>query len=428
LRLIEDKFGSTLRSISIEIIEAVEKGTFLDETVDACFSRYKLPETRRGLVYQIVSGVVRWKGYLDWVLSQLVRKGVKGDIRYLLWISFYQIAYMKKAHYHVVKEAVEYAKERKGVKVANFVNAVLRRFSVERENIPFPADPVLSLSINHSFPGWLINRWLARFGLADTERLCSTLNATPTFTVRIDPNRISKETAISRLNALGISTEEGLLIDSAIRVDKLSPLLNDPLFKEGSIYVQDEASQLVALAVAPQEGEVILDGCAGLGTKTAQMRGLMPGATFVAMDINMGRLRLASEKLNLVRGDAMHPPFGKALFDAILLDAPCSSLGIIRKHPEIKWSRREKDVIAASNYQLDLLRSLWDNLKKGGRMVYSVCSFEAEETVEVLERFSKERAFLLENTLPFRSDKEYFLSLPQETGMDGFFMARLKKI
>ncbi len=406
----------------------MEKGAFLDETIDACFSRYRLPETRRGLVYQIASGVVRWKGYLDWTLSQFARKGVKGDVRYLLWVSFYQIAFMKKAYYHVVKEAVEYAKKQKGVKVANFVNAVLRKFVAERENIPLPADPVRSLSITHSFPEWLMSRWLGRFGLGETERLCSALNTTPTFTVRINPARISKETAISRLNALGITTEEGLLIDSAIRVDKLGPLLSDPLFNEKSMYVQDETSQLVSLALNPRKGDLILDACAGLGTKTTQMRQSTPAARFVSMDTHMGRLKLTSEKENLVRGDAMRPPFRKASFDAILLDAPCSSLGIIRKHPEIKWTRKEENVIASANYQLDLLRSLWDNLRKGGHMIYSVCSFEPEETVAIIEKFRKEQDFILESPLPLQPDMKHFLSLPHETGMDGFFIARLKKI
>ncbi|MBA4418211.1 MAG: hypothetical protein C0392_09930 [Syntrophus sp. (in: bacteria)] len=424
----EDKFGNTLRSISIEIIERVEAGAFLDETIDACFVRYKLAESKKGLVYQIVSGVVRWKGYLDWVLLSLVRKGVKADMRYLLWISFYQIAFMKKAHYHVVKEAVEYAKGLKGVKVANFINAVLRRFIAEKDQMPLPANPVHSLSITHSFPEWLISRWLARFGLGETERLCATLNTTPGFTIRINPDRISREEAVRHLEAIGITTGKGILIDSAIRVDKLGPILNDPLFKERSIFVQDETSQLVAMALNPRKGDLILDACAGLGTKTAQMRELSPDATLVAMDTHMGRLGRMEKKTNLVQGDVLKAPFRKGFFDTILLDAPCSSLGIIRKHPEIKWSRKEKDIIASAHYQLDLLQSLWDNLKKGGSMIYSVCSFEPEETVGVIEQFGKKQEFLLENPLPFMINKEYFLSLPHETGMDGFFIARLKKI
>ncbi len=416
------------RSIAIDIIEAVEKGAFLDETADAYFMRHPLAEKQRGLVYQIVSGVIRHRAYLDWIVSRLARKGVKGDVRLLLMISVYQIAFMKKANYHVVKEAVEFVKMRKGVKVASFVNAVLRKSSKDIRNIPLPSDPVRRLAVIHSFPEWLIDRWLARFGLNETEKLCSTLNATPYFTLRINPDRISKSAAISGINDLGMKAEESSLVENALRVDRLGSLLRAPLMAQGGMYVQDEASQLTALGLGPREGEFILDACAGLGTKTMHMRDLMPGAVFIAMDSHMGRLKRAIKKENLIRGNALCPPFRDGLFDAVLLDAPCSSLGIIRKHPEIKWSRSERDIVSSSNYQLDLLRSLWDNLKKNGRLIYSVCSFEPEETTGVLERFRKEKGFVLENPFAFGPYKNYFLSLPHISGMDGFFIARLKKL
>ena len=196
----------------------------------------------------------------------------------------------------------------------------------------------------------------------------------------------------------------------------------------GFIHVQDEASQLAGFSVQPKRGEIILDACAGLGTKTGQMIEQQGGSRIVAMDKEMRRLKLAPDTIDLIRGDAVDSPFRDEVFDAILLDAPCSSLGIIRKHPEIKWRRTEKEMARFGNYQLILLRSLWRTLKTGGHMIYSVCSFEPEETVSVIERFKKEEAFILENPPPFLFNKEYFLSLPHETTMDGFFIARLKKI
>ena len=118
----------------------------------------------------------------------------------------------------------------------------------------------------------------------------------------------------------------------------------------------------------------------------------------------------------------------EGIFDTILVDAPCSSLGILRKHPEIKWRRRHRDIISFGNFQFTLLKSLWDNLARGGHMIYSVCSFEPDETVAVIEKFKKERQFVLENPLPFLFNKEYFLSVPHETGADGFFIAKMKKL
>ena len=146
------------------------------------------------------------------------------------------------------------------------------------------------------------------------------------------------------------------------------------------------------------------------------------------MDNEIRRLKSVTNTGLTVLGDAIQNPFKKGIFDTILVDAPCSSLGILRKHPEIKWRRRQRDIISFGNFQLALLKSLWDNLTRGGHMIYSVCSFEPDETVAVIEKFKKEKQFILENPLPFLFNKEYFLSLPHETGADGFFIAKMKKI
>jgi 16S rRNA (cytosine967-C5)-methyltransferase len=154
---------------------------------------------------------------------------------------------------------------------------------------------------------------------------------------------------------------------------------------------------------------------------------LYPEARFVAMDLRIGRLLMSSEKLSIVRGDILHLPFKRNAFDAILLDAPCSSLGIVRKHPEIKWRRTEDEIPRFGAYQLALLSAAWGSLKQGGHCIYSVCSFEPEETLDVIHAFAAKEEFLLENPLPFLFNKEYFLSLPHETGVDGFFIAKLRK-
>jgi len=148
----------------------------------------------------------------------------------------------------------------------------------------------------------------------------------------------------------------------------------------------------------------------------------------ISMDNEIRRLQSVSNAGMTVLGDAVCNPFRKDIFDTILIDAPCSSLGILRKHPEIKWRRHKQDIVSFSNFQFALLNALWDNLKKGGHMVYSVCSFEIEETIAVIEKFKKEKKFILENPLPFLFNKEYFQSLPHETDTDGFFIAKMKKI
>jgi 16S rRNA (cytosine967-C5)-methyltransferase len=402
----------------------VEDGAFLDETIDGYFSNHNLSEKEKGLIYQIASGVVRWKGYLDWVLSSYAHHEIKKDLRYLLWTGLYQIAFMKKADYHVVNEIVDYVKKEKGKAPANFVNAILRRFLREKgakTGIPEGA-------LNRSFPEWLVKRWQDRFGKVDTEELLSSLNENPQFSVRVNLDKISLSGAISRLHEEGIKTKEGLLSESALCVQKLGPVLKSKLFSEGLISIQDEMSQLVGLAIGAQKGTRILDACAGLGTKTHQIRELCPDATLVSMDNEIRRLKSVTNTGLTVLGDAVHNPFKKGIFDTILVDAPCSSLGILRKHPEIKWRRRQRDIISFGNFQFALLNALWNNLARGGHMIYSVCSFEPDETVAVIEKFKKEKKFILENPLPFLFNKEYFLSLPHETGADGFFIAKMKKI
>ena len=410
------------------MIRQVEEGGLLDETIDRSFSRFAVPETLKPLLYEIVAGVIRWKGYLDWVLSHYVQKPLKKDVRYLLWTALYQAFFMKKGAYHVVNETVEYVKTEKGVALANFANAVLRKAVSEGRRLPLPDHPDERLSLEYSFPAWLVHRWLERFGEQETEALLSTLNTTPEFTLRVDRSKMALALVNEKLREKGLTPRNGKLLDSAITVDKIGPLLNDKLFKSRAIHVQDESSQLVGQAMAPEPGQLVLDACAGLGTKTEQMIELYPEARFVAMDLRIARLSPVSQGLSVVRGDILDLPFKQNTFDAILLDAPCSSLGIVRKHPEIKWRRKEEDIPRFGTHQLALLSGVWGSLKPDGYCVYSVCSFEPEETLDVIRAFAAKQQFLLENPLPFLFNREYFLSLPHKTGVDGFFIAKLRKV
>lgn len=383
-----------------------------------------MPEVHRALLHEIVSGVVRQQGYLDWVLSHFLRKPVRTDIHHLLRIGLYQILFMKKGHHHVVNETVEFVKRTNSQSLASFVNAVLRQCIREHEGLVPPNDPVKRLAVLLSFPEWLVRRWLARFG-DDTEALLAACNKCPAFSLFVDERRIGRDALIDHLATKGVQARPGG-VPGSVRVDRIAPLLADELFLEGSIQVQDEASQIAGLAVGVAPGEIVLDACAGLGTKSRQMRSLAPGARIVVMDVDVRKVARAGTDLP-VAADAARPPFREGLFDAVLLDAPCSSLGVIRKHPEIKWRRREKDIASFGRRQIGLLRSLWDIVRPGGRLVYSVCSFEPEETVEVIEAFARERKFVLEKAPSFLFNKESFLSLPHTTGMDGFFVARLMK-
>jgi 16S rRNA (cytosine967-C5)-methyltransferase len=273
-----------------------------------------------------------------------------------------------------------------------------------------------------------VKRWYSRFGEQWTESLLDTMNRTPEFAIRIDVGKMTRDEVITRLKEKGIHATEGKFLESALYVDRIGPLLDDDLLKQHVIHVQDETSQMAALALAPAANELILDACAGQGTKTDHIREAFPHVRVVAMDVDGKRLQSVRLTRCIVKGDVLKNPFKPESFDSILLDAPCSSLGIVRKHPEIKWRRHEKDITMLGGLQLDMIRKLSVNLKRGGILVYSVCSFEPEETMEVVEQLETAKLFSRQKPLPGLFDQDHFLSLPHQSGMDGFFIARLRKL
>lgn len=366
---------------------------------------------------------MRWRGYLDHIISRYAAKPVQKEVRYLLWTTIYQVGFMKKAHYHVVKESVEYAKKEHGRSVAGFLNAVARKFLNDAELKEMPeAD-----KIRTSFPHWLHERWSGRYGAVGADRLLAELMREPQFTLRVNTARVAAEEVRQRLADEGIVAVRGCVLPSALIVDRLLPVMATSVFRHGLVSIQGEASQLAGMAVREAAGRRILDACCGSGTKTRQIMELCHGAFVCAMDNDLKRLKLSALSASVLCGDSLKPPFAPGSFDVILVDAPCSSLGIIRKHPEIKWRRTKDDIRRFADLQLAMLNSLWDLLAKGGRIIYSVCSFEPEETVEIIHNLSKEKKFTLENPLPFLFNKDYFISVPDGTAMDGFFIARLRK-
>jgi 16S rRNA (cytosine967-C5)-methyltransferase len=352
---------------------------------------------------------------------------IKKEIRHLLWITLYQILFMEKAAYHVVGEAVGYAKARNGQKTANFVNAILRKITSGSAPVPLPSDPLSRLSVEHSFPHWLIRRWRDRFGDDALKKLLFTLNEPPEFTLRIDLNKTTMEAVENEFARLGIVSRRGTHLETALTVRRLTPVLESELFTSRLIHVQDETSQVAATALAMAAPHRILDACAGQGTKTDHIRQLLADAEIVAMDLDKKRLRHVRSADLVVRGNAVESPFKKETHDSILLDAPCSSLGIVRKHPEIRWRRNEKDVLRFADVQTRMIRALSGTLKKGGSLIYSVCSFEPEETSEVVERAKQTGLFTGPALIPGLFESPQFLSLPHVTNMDGFFVARLVK-
>jgi 16S rRNA (cytosine967-C5)-methyltransferase len=343
-------------------------------------------------------------------------------------MSLYQIFFMEKASYHVVDEVVAFVKKERGQGVANFVNAVLRSCIREREHISLPADPLSRLSVLYSFPRWLVKRWQQRIGTEKLEALLDILNTTPEFGLRIDLGRAARDDVMDRLRAEGLQVRAGRYLGSAVYVDRIAPVLQSDLFRDRIVHVQDEASQMVAYALSPAPGDLILDACAGQGTKADQAKEICPQGRIVAMDVDAKSLRSGERPDVRIQASVLENPFKNSVFDSILLDAPCSSVGIIRKHPEIRWRRSEKDIRAFGRLQLRMIRALAGNVRAGGHLVYSVCSFEPEETTQVMEQVEKDGAFAFEEPLPAIFGGETFVTTGAHMGTDGFFIAKLRRL
>jgi 16S rRNA (cytosine967-C5)-methyltransferase len=349
-----------------------------------------------------------------------------------------------------VHSAVESAKAMAGPWVAPFVNAVLRRAGSQHSAVGYPDRkimPVQSLAIEASCPEWLVARWVERYGIQATADLCASINRLPPLTLRANTLKASRNEILASTRSSAVEAAPTGVAPDGVIINGLKASLCDlDAFRRGWFQVQDEAAQLVTLLLDPQPGDTVLDACAGRGGKTGHIAQLMKDrGSLVALDQSTARLsqlrdemrRLGVSMVSICEADLMQPDACNSLrpFDRILLDAPCSGLGTMRRNPDIKWSAQEKDLKRHRGVQTRLLQQVSAWLKPGGTIVYSVCSPEPEETVEVVEAFiSKNPEFQVDREaerLPeaMRSmiDSHGFLqTYPHLSYMDGFFAARLK--
>ena len=402
-------------------------------------ARVRLRDERdRGLAGEIATGALRWQAAADHLVQQFSGRTVEkldAEVLAILRISVFQLLHLDRVPASaVVDDAVQLARKAGKGSAAGFVNALLRRVSRERARLPLPASPPIELlSITLSHPRWLAERWLMRHGAEDAERWARFDNTPAALTLRVNTLLTTREALARDLAAAGVETEPTQFAAHALTVTAGNPLLT-PLSRTGLFVVQDEASQLVGEFVRAASGERILDACASPGGKTTQMAAAMrDGGTIVAADVRGRRLDLLSRavarsgarSIRVVQADARGAPPYRASFDAVLLDAPCSGLGTIRRDPDVRWRRAEADLPLLAATQRTMLTQLAAVVRPGGRLVYSTCSSEPEENEEVVDtflsahpEFRRERpshvpAELLDadgalKTLPFRHGLEAF--------------------
>lgn len=449
----------TSRAIAAWVVfECVESG----QSLATLLPRYLelLPEQQRPLAQEISYGSLRWYYRLDAILQQMLDKPLKGKKRiiyYLLVTGLYQILYLDKADYAVVKETVNSCVDLQQNWAKGLVNAILRRFLREHKAILGTLEQ--SWNSRYAYPEWLISRikqswqksaWAE--ASVSPQAILEAGNQRPPMTIRVSRNEdIAAYMQTLQEHHIGFQQSDiyshTLVLDKPQSVDKL------PGFEQGRVSVQDGAAQLAAILLAVEKQHRVLDACAAPGGKTMHILESQPQLQSVlALDVSSERLaRIAesrqrltnvlsntsdsSEKLQLVQADAGKQDWWDGrLFDRILLDAPCSATGVIRRHPDIKVLRRDSDIKALVNLQAEILANLWSVLKPGGRLLYATCSILREENDGQIERFLEHNSRTLKDAAEIAISGNWGHRmpagrqiLPGEQNMDGFYYALLEK-
>lgn len=405
----------------------------------------------RALVQELFYGVLRHRSALDWRLAACSTRRwgqVALPVRTILRLGAYQLSFLDRIPPHAaVHESVDLAKAVAGEGDAGFTNAVLRALERRKNELVVPDllnHPIDHLTAEYSHPVWLVRRWLKRFGLQRTLALCRADNAVPPTTLRVNPLRVTRERLIEVLAKEGVIAEPTRVSPQGLVLRTGSPTA-PRAFAQGWYYVQDEAAQLVSLAVAPLPGERILDACAAPGGKSIHLAELMGDrGEIVAVDAKPERLalveencrRMAVKSIRTVVADLSRPDEAARLgrFDRILVDAPCTGLGVLRRHPEAKWHKTEPLITRFAAKQRAILDAVAPLLKPGGVLVYSTCSTEREENEDRVDAFVRSHAGWtvqnLREVLPppaasLLTSQGALSTLGNPFDMDHFFAARL---
>ncbi len=397
----------------------------------------KLSRADRRLAVQLAYGVLRHKSLLDFWIAKRTHARLEPAVANVLRLAFFQVAFLDRIpEYALVSSAVEQAK-RVAPRAQGLVNAVLRQRLDDR---PLPED----LATRYSHPAWLVERWQQRWP-ADVEELLRAANQVPPLTLRVSPGW-SREDLLADLAQQKVEAMASPLLPEAIRVDGALWLEDWEPFHAGGATVMDESSMVAAHVLAPPPESRVLDLAAGVGGKACHILQKWPSVSLAAWDIDgrrLKRLEANAARLGVAGRLAIHEGDGTKLtpaqvgrVDAVLLDAPCTGLGVLRRRVDARWRRRESDPRAHQALQLELLEAAWRVVAAEGPVVYSICSVEPEETVDVLRHFARrhpEAAFdpvgplLPSAALRRRAQGPYLTWRPAEERLDGLFVARLVK-
>lgn len=434
------------------------EGAYLNLALTRILNQFNQADRReKDFCSELVYGVFRYLLKIDFILGRLLSRplnSLKTPVKNILRIAVYQLLKLPEIPEHaVVHTAVVEAKNSKYSGLAGLVNGVLRNYLRKKDGIVMP-DPALEtvkyLSLEYSHPEWLVERWLERFGRETTELILKANNEIPPLTVRINQHLTDCETFKNELTAQGIPWLPGRFLEEAISIQDLTCALTEfPQFQEGKIFVQDESSMLVARLLAPRPGETIIDLCAAPGGKSTHLAELTDDQShIISVDDHPHKIDLIRENAFRLKLKSIEPVLGDArkVFagdgrqaDAVLVDAPCSGTGVLRRRVDARYRRKPEEIKALAALQREILEAAARLVRPGGRLVYSTCTLEPEENQEQIKWFIGSHSdFRIEpysDFLPRGLDTcladlngGWATLLPKVDGGDGFFMCRLKRV
>lgn len=443
----------SIRHLAVDILDQVlGSKVFAGYLLDECLNAYDLSGRADGrLLTHLVYGVLRLRNHLDWILAKLLRgnwKKTDESIKNILRTGLFQLKFSDRLPtFAVVNEAVKVAKAIDPAK-SGLVNAVLRNYLRHGSSISFPSsekNPADFIAAFHSHPLWLVKDWIKIFGVQNTLALCAANNEMPSLTLRVNTLKISRDELQGKLTAAGFDSVVTPFSPDGLILNKVaSPLQKTVFFQEGYLRLQDEASQLVSYLLYPQSSGSILDVCAGTGGKTTHLAAILKNnGKILATDYDLKKInelkkeakRLGIDIIEATQADLTCglPELLKEKFDSVLVDAPCSGLGTLRRNPEIKWHTTAGDFTGFTTAQKTIIQNASIAVRKGGRLVYCTCSLSPQENENIVGNFLQQNPEFSTCPLPasispqFIDSNGYFRTFPHLHNMDGFFAAIIKK-
>lgn len=442
------------RDVVFKILyDVLVKRGYLNIVLNSYLNSDRIDDVDKSFIKEIAFGTIERKYTLDRIIDYCSTKGIKkidDKVLIILEMGLFQLMYMDKVpNYAAINESVNLAKKYVGNYASKFVNAVLRSYlrNSMQINFPQPEENLTEyLSFKYSFPGWIVKRLLNNYDKDATENILESLNGKPEISLRLNTLKIGKEEFERKLNERGLKYRKGLYNDDAYYIN-IKNITNDEVYKDGFIQVQDEGAMIISKVLSPKPDDMVMDVCSAPGGKTTHLSQLMNNkGKIVAFDIYEHKIDLIKKncrRLGVNNVDAFVFDSTKVnseyidKADKVLVDVPCSGIGIIRKKPDIKLKNyTKKDFDELNNIQYRILSSSSKYVKRGGYILYSTCTIGREENMNIVDKFLNEnkefkivdiRPFLPQNLVPYADDRGCIQLLPNLNNTDGFFICKLQR-